>query len=229
MRTLLQRYVDSLLDQPLATELDQPLDAIAGPKDAKYSLWQRYWASLTGFTPPRELHESAASNGRIRSPKPGPSEHDIRPARSARNLVIGTGVLGAIVFAIWVAILGTDAGITYFNPSARTTSPAPVSGSLYPEQSNNHLGVRVFDRPDGKPSETVPPIPYGTRVKVLCVTPNATGAASISGFYLIETEPWKGFYAPTNAFTNGVAPGEPGRPTIDPDVPECPPYSGHAQ
>jgi hypothetical protein len=42
VRTLLHRYVDSLLDAPRA--------APVGRARAGYSLWQRYWAALTGIT-----------------------------------------------------------------------------------------------------------------------------------------------------------------------------------
>ncbi len=50
VRPLLRRYVDSLLDVPMRS--------VPAPARAGYTLWQRYWASLTGINPapaPRHL------------------------------------------------------------------------------------------------------------------------------------------------------------------------------
>jgi hypothetical protein len=54
---------------------------------------------------------------------------------------------------------------------------------------------------------------------VECWAPNESGVGSINVFYLVETAPWAGEYAPANTFLNANAPGD---GALDPDVPKCP-------
>ena len=60
-------------------------------------------------------------------------------------------------------------------------------------------------------------IKFGTYVLVKCWAPNDSGMSSINVFYLVETPPWTGEYAPANTFLNADTTG-----SLDPDVPKCP-------
>ncbi|MGD0555418.1 MAG: hypothetical protein ABSA93_10615 [Streptosporangiaceae bacterium] len=97
------------------------------------------------------------------------------------------------------------------------TTPAAAAGTLYTEVTDNHLGTDVFQDPEGDAVTSGPAaIPYGTRVGVKCWAPNESGMGSINAFYLLETPPWKGDFAPANTFLNADTAG-----SIDPNVPEC--------
>jgi hypothetical protein len=109
-----------------------------------------------------------------------------------------------------------------------TTGPAPTSsvsvsakgspGKLHWEETYNHLGTDVFSDNYGDAVTSGPEsIPFGTWVQVKCWAPNNSGMGSINVFYLIETSPWKGDYAPANTFLNGDTSGD-----LDPKVLECP-------
>ncbi len=59
-------------------------------------------------------------------------------------------------------------------------------------------------------------IPFETHVLVKCWARNESGMGSINAFYLVETSPWAGEYAPANTFLNADTTG-----SLDPDVPQC--------
>jgi hypothetical protein len=59
-------------------------------------------------------------------------------------------------------------------------------------------------------------IPFETHVMVKCWARNESGMGSINAFYLVETPPWAGEYAPANTFLNADTTG-----SLDPDVPQC--------
>jgi hypothetical protein len=104
-------------------------------------------------------------------------------------------------------------------PTPSVSVPAKASpGKLHWEETYNHLGTDVF-RDDYGDAVTSGPesIPFGTWVQVKCWAPNNSGMESINVFYLVETSPWKGGYAPANTFLNGDTSGD-----LDPKVPECP-------
>jgi hypothetical protein len=102
--------------------------------------------------------------------------------------------------------------------SQATRPPNETGNKLYIEVTGNHLGTALFSDQMGDAVTKGPTsIPYGTRVHVKCWAPNESGIASINVFYLVETPPWAGDYAPANAFLNPDLTGP-----LDPQVPECP-------
>jgi hypothetical protein len=101
------------------------------------------------------------------------------------------------------------------------SSASPSSkayGNLYNEETYNHRGTDVFKDPmgDAVVSGAVS-IPFGTHVMVKCWAPNQSSMGSINVFYLVETRPWTGEYAPANTFLNADSSG-----SLDPQVPKCP-------
>lgn len=148
------------------------------------------------------------------------------------------GAVGAIAAAVIPAMAGGHATappstappstVSPSNaPTSRTTqgsaSPpvpasSPAKGKLHWEETYNHLGTDVFSDNYGDAVTSGPEsISFGTWVEVKCWAPNKSGMGSINVFYLIESAPWKGDYAPANTFLNGDTSGD-----LDPKVPECP-------
>lgn len=207
MPTLKQRYMDALLNPAF--------DLGVIPRNDKQSLWQRYWASLTGLTP--QSRDRHVFQIRIsRSPKRPPGK---RPSRFV-VAVLGVAFAGVAAIAAVLVTQGYGIGIS---PSSDSVSPRPTSSSsesqkTFTEESANRLGILVFSSPSGLTARGVPSIPYGTRVQVSCFAPNESGIATINAFYLIKTAPWAGYYAPANMFSNETNDGLP----IDSRVPECP-------
>jgi hypothetical protein len=101
--------------------------------------------------------------------------------------------------------------------ASSSTSSSSASGRLYREETYNHLGTRVFSNPMGGAVGGSQSIEFGTYVLVKCWAPNESGMSSINVFYLLETPPWTGEYAPANTFLNADTKG-----SLDPDVPRCP-------
>lgn len=136
------------------------------------------------------------------------------PARPSRRRTARLAAIGS-------AAIVTAATLTAAVFLAQEGSPAPSAAShRHPEIAGNHKGVRTFADPDGTVS-TVGAIPFGTTVDVSCVAPNQSGMGSINAFYRVETEPWRGTYAPANTFTNGDELGTAGTHDLDPAVPPC--------
>jgi hypothetical protein len=107
----------------------------------------------------------------------------------------------------------SDSATSIARPVVR---PKP-SGKLYTEETYNHLGTDVFSDPAGAAVSSGPAfIPFGTNVLVKCYAPNESTMTSINDFYLVETSPWKGEYAPANTFLNADTTG-----SLDPKVPKC--------
>lgn len=110
------------------------------------------------------------------------------------------------------------------SPSATDTSPllrpTPTS-RLYPEITDNETGTPVFANDLGDAVTQDESIPFDRHILVKCWAPNKSTMSSINAFYLVETAPWSGDYAPANTFANGDPVGQPGSTTIDPAVPEC--------
>lgn len=103
-------------------------------------------------------------------------------------------------------------------PAVATGPAGGIHGKFYTELTYNHLGTSVFRDPMGDAVTSGPAsIPYDTQVEVKCWTPNESDMASINVFYLVETPPWTGEYAPANTFLNADTSG-----SLDPHVPACP-------
>jgi hypothetical protein len=106
-------------------------------------------------------------------------------------------------------------------PSAPTRSAIASTGQLHLEEAYNHLGSDLFADPTGAAVTSGPPsIPFGAKVWVKCWAPNESSMSSINVFYLVESAPYTGEYAPANTFLNADTPG-----TLDPKVPECAGYA----
>jgi hypothetical protein len=150
------------------------------------------------------------------------------------------GAFGAIAAAVIPALTGghattppspTTSATSVTTSTATDTASGPASspspsmiassrdslGKLYTEETYNHLGTDVFKDPMGDAVTSGPvSIPFGTYVRVKCWAPNESGMSSINAFYLVETRPWVGEYAPANTFLNADTSG-----SLDPHVPEC--------
>jgi hypothetical protein len=153
----------------------------------------------------------------------------------AAATVIAAAITGGVSLAIALSGGSSEsqsgaAGTTQSQPSGsagassssgstgQSGAPSGPTGKLYTEVTDNHLGTDVFKDPMGDAVTSGPvSIPYGTHVLVKCWAPNESGMGSINAFYLIETRPWIGDYAPANTFLNADTTG-----ALDPDVPECP-------
>jgi hypothetical protein len=98
-----------------------------------------------------------------------------------------------------------------------TSSPRLSQGKLHWEMTDNRLGTDVFRDPMGDVVMSGPvSIPYHTWILVKCWAPNDSGMGSINVFYLVETPPWAGEYAPANTFLNADTTG-----ALDPNVRQC--------
>jgi hypothetical protein len=166
---------------------------------------------------------------KIRAPgtsKAGRRRKRLTPAAAT---VIAAAITGGVSVAI-----ALSSGNSQSQSSAAGTTQSPSSGSsgsagqsgapsgptgkLYTEVTDNHLGSDVFKDTMGDAVTGGPvSIPYGRQVLVKCWAPNESGMGSINAFYLIETKPWVGDYAPANTFLNAGTTG-----ALDPDFPECP-------
>jgi hypothetical protein len=104
--------------------------------------------------------------------------------------------------------------VTVSEPAPSTSQPA---SKFHNEETDNHRGTSVFLDPMGDaPTSGPADIPFGTQVAVKCWARNESGMGSINAFYLVETPPWAGEYAPANTFLNADTTG-----TLDPLVPRC--------
>ncbi len=145
-------------------------------------------------------------------------------------VITATGAVVAALITAAVALANgpnTLAGPTSTSRSAGSTtsstgvpSPSATAGTLI-EIAANHRGSSTFTDPGGAASNAGS-IPFGTHVAVSCQAPNLSGMSSINAFYKVETEPWKGLYAPANTFANGDVLGSNGTHDIDTAVPQCP-------
>jgi hypothetical protein len=165
----------------------------------------------------------------------------VKPKLGRLELALVTAVLivmpiggAAIVTTLGEGTRATPAASADTAPSpsmsARVTEPGPpVSGSipateLVPpgtEIASGHPGSPAFTDPR-LDAATVSSIPFGTRVQVACFTLNESRTGGMSVFYLIETPPWNGLFAPANTFANGNPAGAAGAASIDPKVVQCP-------
>jgi hypothetical protein len=113
----------------------------------------------------------------------------------------------------------TSAPIAGMTRAAVSPSPtrSSAAGTLHKEEAYNHTGTEVFRNPMGSAIVGGPAsIPFGTQVLVKCWAPNESGMTSINAFYLVETSPWVGEYAPANTFLNADTSG-----ALDTQVPRC--------
>ncbi|MGH3185669.1 MAG: hypothetical protein ACRDPY_00805 [Streptosporangiaceae bacterium] len=172
--------------------------------------------------------------------KPARGKSKAGRRRKRLNQAVATVIAAAITGGVSLAIAFSDGNSQTQSPTDGNsqgqsptvgTTQLPSSGSaeqsgapnrstdkLYTEVTDNHLGTDVFKDPMGDAVTSAPiSIPYGTQVLVKCWAPNESGMGSINVFYLIETRPWAGEYAPANTFLNADTTG-----ALDPDVHECP-------
>lgn len=111
-----------------------------------------------------------------------------------------------------------SASVPPAEPASAPSSSRALTGGLHWEIADNHLGTDVFSDPMGDAVASGPAkIQFGTHVLVKCWAPNKSTMGSINAFYLVETSPWKGEYAPANTFLN-AGPNS----NLDPHVHECP-------
>jgi hypothetical protein len=164
-------------------------------------------------------------------PNSGPTRHRSQrgssqtPARrrmstQVKVALIGAGAVIAAAAITAIATLSSGGHSTASPPTAQTTPPgssATPSGKLYAEETYNRRGTDVFSDPMGDAVTSGPgAIPFETHVMVKCWARNESGMGSINAFYLVETSPWAGEYAPANTFLNADTTG-----SLDPDVPQC--------
>ena len=125
------------------------------------------------------------------------------------------------------ALVGSPAPIA-LAPAAGTATPATspalssptksaAAGTLHKEETYHYPGTEVFRTPAGAAIVGGPAsIPFGTQVWVKCWAPNESGMSSVNAFYLVETSPWAGEYAPANTFLNADT-----SRALDPKIPRC--------
>jgi len=106
-------------------------------------------------------------------------------------------------------------------PGHSPADPSPRPATLYPEITDNENGTPVFGSAQGRAVTHDESIPFDRRVLVKCWAPNESAMTSVNAFYLVETAPWSGDYAPADTFADGDPVGQSGSTTIDPAVPEC--------
>jgi hypothetical protein len=97
------------------------------------------------------------------------------------------------------------------------TGDKPVT---FTEVAYNRSGTPLFSDPGFHPVGDGARIPFGTTVEVRCKVMDASGMASVTAWYLIDSEPWRGLYAPSDTFLNGDD-GPSGTTWVDPRVPDC--------
>lgn len=108
------------------------------------------------------------------------------------------------------------------SPAEDPTTPATAqANALFSETTDNHAGTRVYSDPEGDSVQSNGLIPFDTVVQVKCWAKNLSSMGSVNAFYLIETTPWTGDYAPAGTFANGDPIGKPGGTEIDPAVTQC--------
>ena len=142
------------------------------------------------------------------------------------------GVLGAALIAAVASVIVAQMN----QKEAPPPRPPVTSGAPSPdpdtrghfggvqEISANRNGTVVFKNPQGEPVDSsIPRIPYGESVVVLCQVPDGTGMGSVSALYRIgdSSPPWSGLYAVSDTFTNGDPLDPPGSTSVDPRVPPC--------
>ncbi|MFI6066558.1 toll/interleukin-1 receptor domain-containing protein [Micromonospora sp. NPDC051227] len=88
----------------------------------------------------------------------------------------------------------------------------------YTEFAGNRIGSPLFKDPGSTPDGRR--IPYGTAVEIDCKVPDASGMASVSNWYHIVSDPYRGLYAPSDTFANGDPLGG-GVTAVDARVPDC--------
>jgi hypothetical protein len=153
--------------------------------------------------------------------------HKAGKINPALAIAIGTFVASTVLAVVVALITGHTPAQQPSNPvpppGEPAPAPSPIGSSASPglviTEFTNNSQVPVFTSPNGP--VIVGDIPYATRLQVACFTSNQSGIADINDFYLITTPPWRGLYAPANAFTNGAEIGSPDAPIIDPSVPRC--------
>jgi hypothetical protein len=149
-------------------------------------------------------------------------------------VLVGIGVLGvasAYALANWPGngAPGLDspgptppARQTWGPTASSPTSPGPdVSGSTTTQLTDNGVGTPLFVDTAGTPSAHKR-IPVGTEVRVSCKVRNTVaGMSSVLYWYRIESEEWRGQYAPSDTFANGDVPRTGGSTRVAANVPDC--------
>jgi hypothetical protein len=130
---------------------------------------------------------------------------------------ITAALIGAIAVVVAALITSMPGFFRASGESPTQTMYSPVAGTLHKEETYDDLGTEVFRNPMGSAIARGPvSIPFGTQVLVKCWAPNESDMTSINAFYLVETSPWTGEYAPADAFLNADTSG-----ALDPQVPKC--------
>lgn len=197
--------------------------------------WEVRWSTASGRPVPagresvydvRSRNAPTSDGSRIVVP--------VRPSslRKDAKLKAWVGVVIGAVLALLGATLPTlfmSGAPAEVRPAGSTTSTVPVIPT-YTETVDNVNGAAVFRNPSGA-DITVPGstrIPYRTQVQVQCWALNESDLLSVNAFYLIQTKPWTGTWAPANTFANGDPVGKAGTTAIDPQIPRCRGYANVA-
>ncbi|MET7708922.1 toll/interleukin-1 receptor domain-containing protein [Micromonospora sp. NPDC005413] len=105
--------------------------------------------------------------------------------------------------------------------SGSTSSGPDVSGSTTIQLTDNGLGTPLYVDTAGTPSAHAR-IPVGTEVRISCKVRNTVaGMSSVMYWYRIESEEWRGQYAPSDTFANGDTPRTGGTTRVAENVPDC--------
>jgi hypothetical protein len=132
------------------------------------------------------------------------------PGERLPSSPITAALIGAVAVVIAALITSAPGFFRALGGSPNPRTPAPAAGTLHKEEAYSHRGTEVFRNPMGSAIVGGPvSIPFGTQVLVKCWAPNESGLTSVDAFYLVETSPWAGEYAPANTFLNVDTSGAP--------------------
>ncbi len=149
-------------------------------------------------------------------------------------------VVGALLAAGQVAVVAATVAVTLLvtreddgdassptdaaeaaNELVNLPLPSTGDGTLRQEEAGS-IGANTFADPrtlEGRGQ----PIPPHAVLEVRCryYAPSIPSVTPDGFWYLIETEPWNGFWSPANSYMNGDVPGGPTLHNTDLDVPVC--------
>jgi hypothetical protein len=144
-----------------------------------------------------------------------------------RAAVVAAGVVAPLVVGMGLGLavgrlLGEDFGQPVSAAPGTRGSVVPA-GPTHTEVAANRRGTPVFGDAQGAavPPQVPASIPYLTEVQIRCKVKNTSAMTSVTYWYELASEPWRGMYAPSDTFANGDPIGTVGTHNVDTEVPDC--------
>lgn len=163
--------------------------------------------------------------------EPADSEPPSRPRRWVLGALLAAGQVAVVAATVVVTLLVTRDDETAAaspndaaeaaNSLANLPLPSTGDGTLRQEEVGS-IGANTYADPrtlEGRGE----PIPAHAVLEVRCryYAPSIPSVTPDGFWYLLETEPWNGFWSPANSYMNGDVPGGPTLHNTDMDVPIC--------